>query len=176
LEEQRPVSYLSPKLVWTGSMDKGGYGVQTLEPVRAGEILAVWGGEIRDGAAFEEMPEEYRRRSLQVEEDFYLVATRFCPADYFNHSCDPNAGMSGQIVLVAMRDIDAGQEVCFDYAMTDGSPYDEFECVCGSPNCRGRVTGDDWRDPALWERYEGYFAPYIQRRIEQIRSYMFQKT
>ena len=26
----------------------------------------------------------------------------------------------------------AGEEVCFDYAMTDGCAYDEFECVCGA--------------------------------------------
>jgi len=176
LEELHPVSYLSPKLAAIGALDKGGYGVQALEPVRAGEVLAVWGGEIRDGAALAQLPEEVRQRSVQVEEDCYLVVTRFCPADYFNHSCDPNAGMNGQIVLVAMRDIAPGEEVCFDYAMTDSSPYDEFDCACGSPGCRGRITGDDWRDPALWDRYAGYFSPYIQRRIEQVRLQLLERA
>ena len=58
MEERHPVSYLSPKLAGTGSPDKGGAGVQALEYVRAGEILAVWGGEIRNTAAFDQMPEE----------------------------------------------------------------------------------------------------------------------
>jgi hypothetical protein len=77
--------------------------------------------------------------------------------------------MSGQIALVAIRDIQAGEELCYDYAMSDGSPYDEFECNCGAPNCRGRVTGDNWRDAELQEKYAGYFSPYLQRRIDQMQ-------
>ncbi len=56
-----------------------------------------------------------------------------------------------------------------DYAMCDGSPYDEFDCECGSPLCRGRVTGEDWRNPELWQRYAGHFSPYLARRIDALR-------
>ena len=35
--------------------------------------------------------------------------------------------------------------------------------------CRGRVTGEDWRNPALWERYAGHFSPYLERRIKALR-------
>jgi hypothetical protein len=68
-----------------------------------------------------------------------------------------------------MRDIGPGEEITFDYAMSDGSGYDEFACACGAATCRGRVTGEDWRLPALWRRYEGYFSPYLQRRIDTLR-------
>ena len=64
-----------------------------------------------------------------------------------------------------MRDIEAGEEVCFDYAMSDGEPYDEFDCQCGTPLCRGQVTGNDWQRPELQKRYDGYFSPYLQARI-----------
>ena len=53
--------------------------------------------------------------------------------------------------------------------MCDGSPYDEFDCACGSARCRGRVTGNDWRDPLLWKRYAGHFSPYLQRRIAALQ-------
>lgn len=66
-------------------------------------------------------------------------------------------------------DIAPGEEICLDYAMCDGSAYDEFECGCGSPNCRGYVSGDDWKRPELWERYKGYFSPYLQRRIDRLK-------
>jgi hypothetical protein len=112
------------------------------------------------------MPATVRRYSLQVEENQYLVSLSDCePPDYVNHSCDPNAGLSGQITLVAMRDIQPGEEITYDYAMSDGSPYDEFNCSCGSPHCRGHVSGEDWRRTDLWLRYAGYFSPYLQRRI-----------
>ena len=90
------------------------------------------------------------------------------PADYVNHSCEPNLGLRGQISLVALRDIQANEEVCFDYAMTDSTPYDEFECHCGLPTCRGTITGNDWKRPELWAKYAGYFSPYLQRRIDRL--------
>ena len=71
-------------------------------------------------------------------------------------------------ILDILRDIAPDEEICIDYAMCDGSPYDEFECHCGRPNCRGRVTGNDWQLPALQSRYAGYFIPYLQRRITKM--------
>ena len=64
-----------------------------------------------------------------------------------------------------MQPIASGEEICFDYAMCDSTPYDEFECVCGVPLCRGRVTQNDWTRPELQNRYQGYFSPYLARRI-----------
>jgi hypothetical protein len=68
---------------------------------------------------------------------------------------------------VAMRDIAVDEEICFDYAMSDSSDYDEFECGCGSPNCRKRISGSDWKKPELQKRYKGYFSPYLQQRIDK---------
>jgi hypothetical protein len=76
--------------------------------------------------------------------------------------------MCGQIMLVALKDIDPGDEVCYDYAMCDGSQVDEFKCCCGSEFCRGRVSGQDWMLPELQARYRGYFSPYLARRIRQL--------
>ena len=67
---------------------------------------------------------------------------------------------------VAMRDIAAGEELTFDYAMSDDDDYDEFVCACGEPGCRGLVTGADWRRPELQDRYRGWFSNHIARRIE----------
>jgi hypothetical protein len=144
------------------------YGVFAQHAIPAGERLAVWGGEVITREMLNQLPSTARRLTLQVEEGLYLISSQEGPGDWINHSCDPNAGLRGQIVLVAMRDIALGEEIRFDYAMSDGSPYDEFECSCGAPNCRGRVTGHDWLRPELRERYAGYFSPYLQRRIEQL--------
>lgn len=166
----KPTCYLSPKLEGRFHAGKGGNAVFTRELVNAGERLAVWGGEIVDSVYLTQIPDELRRYSVQVEEGLYMISSQVGPADYINHSCSPNAGLRGQIVLVAMRDILPGEEVCYDYAMSDGSDYDQFECQCGSPDCRGHVTGEDWRNPALWERYAGYFSTYLQQRIDRLRQ------
>lgn len=165
-EEKLYPSYLSPKLEVRACPEKGGSGVFACRPVAAGELLAVWGGIVVAGARLSDYSEYAQTHGLQVEEDLFLLPlTEDDPSDFFNHSCDPNAGLSGQICLVAMRPISAEDEICFDYAMSDSNPYDEFECSCGAPNCRGRVTALDWQIPGLQERYRGFFSPYLQRRI-----------
>jgi hypothetical protein len=165
----RAMHYLAPKLEVRRNPKKGGYGVFTSEPIAAGELILVWGGDIVTGEQLAQLSPREQMHSLQVEENLYQVPSRNVaePGDFVNHCCDPNAGLSGQIALVAMRDITTGEEICFDYAMSDGSPYDEFTCACGTPHCRGQVTAEDWRRPELQARYAGFFSPYLQRRIDR---------
>jgi D-alanine-D-alanine ligase len=57
-----------------------------------------------------------------------------------NHSCDPNTGYDG-LDVVALRDIQAGEELTLDYATFCNETAAAFECRCGAPNCRGLVQG-----------------------------------
>lgn len=165
-----PNSYLLPKLEVRQDQTIEGRGVFACQPIAKGEIVAVWGGDVVDRQGFEALKPYQQRQTAQVEEDFYLVSSKPGPGDFINHSCDPNAGLDGQIVIVAMRDIATGEEVTIDYAMCDGDPADTFECLCGSPRCRHTVTGDDWRLPDLQQRYAGRFSPFLQRRILSLNS------
>lgn len=162
-------SYLSPKAEPRSKGDDQ-MGIFAKEPIARGEIVSVWGGQIYTREQVEQLPERLRHYTMQVEEGLYLGGLTEDDTNYFNHSCDPNIGLDGQMVVVAMRDITPDEEICFDYAMTDGSDYDEFECRCGAPNCRGTVRGTDWQIPELWERYRGYFIPYLQRRIDRLKA------
>jgi hypothetical protein len=148
----------------------GGKAVFARDVIEPGELIGVWSGRIVTADELDELPADIRRHTVQVEEGLYLASLSPDEApDFINHSCEPNAGLDGQVALVALHRILPGEEVTIDYAMCDGSPYDEFDCACGSALCRGRVTGEDWRDPALWQRYAGYFSPYLARRIEALR-------
>jgi SET domain-containing protein len=166
----RPTCYTSPKLVGRDIPEKGFKGLFAREPIKAGELLTLYMGNLIDGATLETLPPVDQVHILQIEDDLYIQPLREEPAHYVNHSCSPNAGFAGQISTVALRDIAAGEEICFDYAMCDGSPYDEFNCLCGSPNCRKRISGNDWQIPELWGRYAGYFSPYLQRRIDKLKA------
>jgi uncharacterized protein len=166
-ETKHHPSYLSPKLELRACADKGGYGLFAREPLAVNEVLAVWGGTVVPGSRLSAYSEYAQTHGLQVEDDLFLLPlTEDDPSDYFNHSCNPNAGLLGQITLVAMREVDIDEEICFDYAMSDSNPYDEFACGCGTPLCRKRVTAQDWKRRDLQQRYRGYFSPYLQRRIE----------
>jgi hypothetical protein len=162
-------SYLSPKAE-ARKKPNGQMGIFACGPISAHEVVSVWGGEILTQEQVDTLPELHRHYVMQVEEHFYLGGGTADDTNYFNHSCDPNVGLSGQMVLLAMRDIAPDEEICFDYAMSDGSPYDEFECECGAANCRKIVRGTDWQNSLLWERYKGYFIPYLQRRIDALQE------
>jgi uncharacterized protein len=165
-------SFFAPKLNAVPMPEKGGYGVLAHQPIQVGEVLARLGGRVINWDELTQLDEDTRAKyTAQIDEDCYLLTVQLPdPADYINHSCAPNAGFGDARTLVAMRDIAVGEEICFDYAMCDGSEYDEFTCLCGTAECRGRITGRDWQNPALWERYGGYFSPYLQRRIEQLQK------
>lgn len=164
-------SYLSDKVESRPHTKNGGFGVYAIQPISKGELINLWGGKVSRFSELDPGMSNFTQRVIQIEEDLFLeTPDQLEASDYFNHSCDPNAGMTGQIGLVAMRNIEPGEEVCLDYAMCDGMSYDEFDCGCGSANCRGRVTGKDWSQPELWERYAGYFSPYLQRRIDAIKN------
>ena len=175
---KQPSSYLSSKLEGRPKADGSGNGIYSLEPINKGELVAVFGGVVYEWDAFIHLPDRERSLCLQVEDRHFLVPRPIGEGDYVNHSCNPNAGLSGQIGLVAMRDIKIGEEVCFDYAMSDTMPYDEFTCGCESLNCRGLVGGNDWQKPVLQKRYAGFFAPHVQRKIDagRVEQKLFEKT
>jgi hypothetical protein len=148
----------------------GGKAVYARELIEPGELVAVWSGRLVSADELDDLPEDIRHHTAQVEEGLYLASlSPHEPPDYINHSCEPNCGLDGQIAIIAMQTIQPGEEITIDYAMCDGSPYDEFDCACGTSQCRGRVTGNDWRDPILWKRYAGHFSPYLQRRINALQ-------
>jgi hypothetical protein len=167
---QDPTAYLTDKCEVRNRDVAGGKAVVAREFIEPGEVIAVWSGRIVSAEELDDLSAEIRRHTVQVEEGLYLASLAADePPDYINHACDPNAGLAGQITIVAMQAIRPGEEVTIDYAMCDGSPYDEFDCACGSACCRGRVTGDDWRNPLLWERYAGFFSSYLLRRIAALQ-------
>jgi uncharacterized protein len=160
-------SWLNP-YASVGSAGAKGLGIFATRSIPAGTTVAGFGGMVVERAEFDTLDEALRTHSLQIDDRLYLVSLPpFAPADLVNHSCEPNCGIIGSCVLVAMNDVEAAEELCFDYAMSDTNDYDEFVCACGTPTCRGLITGGDWKQPGLQERYAGFFSSYITRKIAE---------
>jgi len=137
---QSTTAYLTEKCEVRNRDVAGGKAVFARELIEPGEVVAVWSGRLVSAEELDDLPDDIRRHTAQVEEGFYLASLNPDEApDYINHSCEPNAGLDGQITIVAMVTIRPGDEITIDYAMCDGSPYDEFDCACGSSHCRGRA-------------------------------------
>lgn len=164
-------SWFSPKTVKHASAIEG-RGLFARETISRDEIVAVKGGAIMDAAAFALVRDAVTPSEIQIEDGLYIAprsageveANILC----LNHRCDPNVGVRGQISFVAMRDIAPDTELTIDYAMIDGDPTLKMQCSCGAPECRGLITGDDWRRPDLQRKYRGYFSRYLQDRIRRL--------
>lgn len=162
------MSYLSPKTEVRPSPIQG-RGLFAREPIARGEIVAVKGGHIFDIKTLRHLQPSLGPAEIQIADDLYIGPTASADREgsmiFSNHSCDPNIGVQGQIVFVAMRDIHAGEELTHDWAMTDCDEY-EMGCNCGATNCRKIITGRDWMKPELQEKYRGYFSWYLERKIQ----------
>jgi hypothetical protein len=162
------LAYLSPKAVVRESPIHG-RGLFAREPIARGEIVAIKGGYVFDAATRRAVERELGPAEIAVADGFFigprLPDEREGGMIFSNHSCDPTIGVQGQIVFVALREVDAGEELTHDWATTDDDDG-EMTCRCGAAACRGTVTGQDWRRPDLQEKYRGYFSWYLQRKID----------
>ncbi len=168
----KPISYLSPKTEVRRSPIEG-RGLFAIADIAKDEIVAVKGGHIITREQLRELTPRLGPAEIQIADNLFI-----CPGTeeeregsmiFSNHSCDPNIGVRGQIVFVAMRDIRAGEELTHDWAMTDDDDS-SMGCSCGAPTCRGTITGKDWRRPELQKRYAGYFSAYLLPKIALSRA------
>jgi hypothetical protein len=143
--------------------------------IRGGEVVAVKGGHILDGPAVAGLPEAIRDSAFPIAADCFLAALSREEYDgvlmRVNHSCEPNVGMGGNVLLVSMRDIAAGEELTIDYALFLADPGFAMDCRCRTPACRGVVRGTDWMRADLRERYQGWFSWWLQRKITQSQDH-----
>ena len=72
---------------------------------------------------------------------------------YFNHSCEGNVGFDEPGNYLAIRDIKKDEELYFDYGLVEANPNFRMECHCNSKNCRKVITGNDWKNGVVDERY-----------------------
>lgn len=163
------LSYLSPKATVKPSPIQG-RGLFAVEPIQKGEIVCVKGGAIFDRQTLNQVSELLGPAEIQIAEDLFIGPLHEVEREgsmiFSNHSCEPNIGVQGQIVFVAMRDILAGEELTHDWATTDDDSY-EMQCNCGAETCRRVLTGQDWRRQDLQEKYRGYMSWYLQEKIER---------
>lgn len=78
--------------------------------------------------------------------------------NFVNHSCDPNAKLdisTDQPFLIALRDIEIGEEITCDYDLTEKEGK-KIPCTCGSAHCRGYFFKSETFTPDLHLFYKEY--------------------
>jgi hypothetical protein len=165
-------SWISPKARKGEPSRIAGRGLFATSPIAAREVVAVKGGHVVDKAGLAALSEQLQNSEIQITDGLHLVALTDDEYEavmlFVNHSCEPNLGFFGNVVLAAMRDIAPGEELTVDYCLFD-TPNEPMACGCGTGACRGTVTGEDWRLPELQVRYAGWFSSYLADRQREGR-------
>ncbi len=122
-----------------------GKGVYATRAIPAGAYVVHMRGRRVSGATLRRLHAGGKLRwddPLEIGIDQYILLSG-TPL-FINHSCDPSCGIRGLNGLYALRDIQAGDEITFDYSTVVGmNAPDETDwymrCRCGSSLCRKRI-------------------------------------
>ncbi|KAJ3286364.1 hypothetical protein HDU76_007987 [Blyttiomyces sp. JEL0837] len=95
-------------------------------------------------ARIENMTRNVKKRwsSVQVAEEEHIELDPASGLVFMNHSCSPSVFVdTTNFRIIALRDINPGDEVTFFYPSTEWRMDQPFTCWCGSPNCVSVVKG-----------------------------------
>lgn len=85
------------------------------------------------------------------------------PFLYINHSCEPNAAITGTKTLIALTDISKGSEIYMDYSITDPDLFWEISCNCGTPSCRKTIRSIHSVPTDVFRAHMPYVPRYFQK-------------
>ncbi len=130
-----------------------GKGVFALSDFAAGETIIEYVGEI---ISWKEALRRHPHDPTDPNHTFYfhidedhVIDAKFGgnSSRWINHSCKPNCEpdeVDGRIFIKALRDIQAGEELNYDYGLVIDAPLTpklklEYPCWCGAKKCRGTL-------------------------------------
>ena len=130
-----------------------GKGVFALQDLAEGETLIEYVGEV---ISWDEAQDRHPHDPEDPNHTFYFHVNEDRVIDalhggnssrWINHSCNPNCEAdedNDRIFIKAIRNIQAGEELNYDYGLIIDEPYTkklkaEYPCWCGSANCRGTL-------------------------------------
>ncbi len=149
---KKPVTF-SPRRIQVRRSGVHGKGVFARQNIAAGETVIEYLGEIIDWA---EALRRHPRDPNDPHHTFYFHLDETCVIDagvdgnsarWINHACEPNCEADerdGRVFIKALRGIEVGEELSYDYALTIDARYSDkvkaqYRCLCGAASCRGTL-------------------------------------
>ncbi len=151
--QARPKAAASSRRIQVRRSGVHGKGVFALQDLAEGEKIIEYVGEV---ITWEEAQDRHPHDPKDPNHTFYFHVDEDRVIDalyggnssrWINHSCDPNCEADeeeGRIFIKALRNIQSGEELNYDYGLIIDEPYTkklkaEYPCWCGSKNCRGTL-------------------------------------
>ncbi|MEM9489207.1 MAG: SET domain-containing protein-lysine N-methyltransferase [Myxococcota bacterium] len=127
-----------------------GYGIVALRPIREGHTIVYGDGIVySEDEDFDDTYSLLLRYADEETEEPQLLLDLTDQTRWINHSCDPNTEVDAfwdpdteqaYCWWIALRDIEPGEELTYDYAFAAALAE---PCFCSSSGCRGLIVDED---------------------------------
>jgi SET domain-containing protein len=154
-----------------------GKGLFAKEKIFSGEVIAEFDGEIYtdDISDNDKWNQDLNDHCIQFSENAWRYSKGI--AVFSNHSCNPNCGIKNLFQIVAMRDINSGEEITWDYEMTEDNETENeksfyfwaMDCKCGSENCRGKIGSYKNMPEETRKRYKGFISDWLIQKYGETK-------
>ncbi len=157
-----------------------GSGVFASANIRKGKIICLMRGKKVSVARLKKL---YDLKGVRIDDPFqisdrtYIILQK--PYIYFNHSCDPNAGLIKINTMIALKNIKKGEEITYDYSTTEWSDDAywginwqkiwKIQCRCKSKHCRKTIREFPSLPQQLKNKYYkmGLLPSFIIKKVEK---------
>jgi len=116
------------------------HGCYTTRSIRKGTLVIEYVGEPLTVEQADDLYDDFGSTYLFGLDGGKKIIDGYGVAAFVNHSCQPNCEtdqIRGKMWIIALRDIEAGEELTYDYNLYDGEG--DAPCCCGAPRCRGSL-------------------------------------
>ena len=161
---------LTKKLKVTDKEVISGKGMIAAELIESGELIWQPGSKIVSIEQLDKIQGKFRAIFYfsQIDED--LFAQNIEQERAMNHSCNPNSVLMERNI-VALRTIHPGEEITYDYGLTETYPPWRIRCRCGYRDCREVVSNEDYKDTRLVRERGANIADYVLRAASRVNWY-----
>ena len=133
--------------IYTAKSDIEGTGCYAGRDIKKGELIGEYTGVcISEETADEAYSGTGAIYLFMLDDGTVIDATDDPnPMKYINHSCDPNCEAieeDGRIFVYAIKDLEEGEELHYDYQLAADEEDTSLDCVCGARDCRGTMRGE----------------------------------
>jgi len=137
----------------------GGRGLYATDAIRHDEIIYHFRPELHPSAT---------RTSVQVGPGKHAEGENEANS-FLNHHCAPNVYIDTKgLCARALRDIEAGEELTFNYLTTEAELHSPFDCTCGAEHCFGHIAGFRHLSESERDRLRGSLAPHLLAEMEGV--------
>ncbi len=147
--------------VQVGEREGFGKALYATQIIKKDEVICEFDGDVFEAGKCTDLPKDIADHAIQIAEHHWKESAGF--ARYINHSCDPNCGMQGLTTIVAMRDIQQGEELTWDYDMTEDSDW-RLTCLCGTKLCRGVIGAYKLVPEDVRKKYGTYVSSWLREK------------